>query len=66
MADNVEFKIEDDGTISTTTDKISPVNHSNGDDFLRYVKTLAGGAVKVTKKAPHGHSHQKNKQEVGR
>ncbi len=66
MADQIKFTIEEDGTITTETDKVSPVNHKSADDFLRYVKTLAGGAVKVTKKTPHGHSHHKNEQKVGR
>ncbi len=57
MADKIEFKIEEDGTISTSTDQVSPTVHRNADEFLRYVKTLGGGAVKVTKKVQHGHQH---------
>ena len=64
--DSVGFKLEDDGTWSIETDKISPVNHKSGDDVIRFFKTLAGGTTTVKKKTPHGHVHHKNEQKVGR
>ena len=65
MADTIEFTIEDDGTITTKTDEVSPVNHKSADELLKYCRELAGGTV-VEKKLPHGHSHQKGKVTVGR
>lgn len=43
MADEIKFKIEDDGKISYTTDKISPMNHRSADDLFRYTKSRMGG-----------------------
>lgn len=57
MADKIEFTVEEDGTITTKTDEVSPVNHKSADDLLRFCRELAGGAVKETK-LPHGHSHK--------
>jgi hypothetical protein len=63
MADIIKFTIETDGTITTQTDDaISPVNHKNADDFLKYAAELAGGKVTTTPlphKSGHKHTHIK-------
>jgi hypothetical protein len=63
MADSIKLDIETDGTISVSTDEISPTNHKSADDFLRMCKELAGGTV-IEKKLPHGHKHQQSKVKV--
>lgn len=46
MADKIEIEILEDGTIKTSTDKVSMANHSNAEGFLREMARLAGGVVK--------------------
>ena len=52
--DHITIEILADGTIKTSTDKVSMPNHSNAEAFLREIGKLAGG--KVERKAKHGHS----------
>lgn len=57
--DEIQFVIEEDGTISMTTDAVSGPNHLSADSLIRETKKKAGGVA--TKKArPRdkvGHSH---------
>jgi len=69
MADQIEFEILEDGTISIKTDSISGVNHLSAEQFLSEVEELLGGERKTTKlknknvhvhrkqHTGHGHSH---------
>lgn len=50
--DVLQIEILDDGTIKTTTDKISMANHSNAEEFLRFVARQTGG--QTTRAARHG------------
>lgn len=52
MADRFIVDILDDGTIKTTTDKVSAANHGNADNFIREMFRLAGGPVEI--KHRHG------------
>lgn len=69
--DKMEVEILEDGTIKIETDKISMVNHSTAEAFMRNVATSAGGqqtrkhkqgligavrhAVNHALNRPHGH-----------
>lgn len=55
--DNITFEILPDGTIKTTTDKVSMPNHANAEAFLREVARLAGGTVERKRRHGHTHSH---------
>lgn len=61
--DNMETLILEDGTIRTTSDKISSAAHTNADGFLAAVDRLAAGAVKIEKRTDvkteetHHHHH---------
>lgn len=58
--DKVIIQILEDGTIKTSTDKISMANHQNCEGFLRDVAKLAGGEVTRRNKAgavAHAHAH---------
>ncbi len=53
----MNIEILDDGTIKTTTDKISAPNHSNAEDFLAVMAKLAGGKTKRERRGNHQHVH---------
>lgn len=56
MADTMQIEILEDGTIKTTTDKISMPNHANSESFLREVGRLAGGNTVIKPRGLHLHS----------
>lgn len=64
-ADQMTIEILADGTIKTTTDKISAANHASADAFLRDVARLAGGETTKAKNAHTftGHSQQQTNTE---
>jgi len=64
MADQIEFEILDDGTISIKTDSISGVNHLSADQFLEEIETLLGTKRKTTKLKPK-HMHTIRTQKTG-
>ena len=49
-ADKMEIEILADGTIRTTTDRISAPVHASADAFLADVARLAGGDVTKTRR----------------
>lgn len=56
--DVIEVTILDDGTIKTSSNKVSMPNHANADQFLRDIARLAGGEVTRQKKSgTKGHVH---------
>jgi len=61
MPDNIEIEILPDGTIKSSTDKVSMPNHANAEAFLREMARLAGGSTE--RKHKHGktgfHTHEK-------
>ena len=52
--DEIEIEILEDGTIKTTTDKVSMPNHASAEEFLRLLAELAGGEQRRVRR---GHSH---------
>lgn len=64
MADILNVKILDDGTIQVTTDKISQKNHASADDFLEELELMLGGTRTTTRKdgVAHVHRHHEKKQ----
>ena len=62
MPDKITVEILADGTIKTSTDKISMANHGNAESFIREMFRLAGGSI--TRKLKHaiahlhGHDHE--------
>lgn len=50
--DRMEIEILEDGTIKATTDKISAVNHSTAEAFMRQLATAGG--TKQERKHRHG------------
>jgi hypothetical protein len=57
MADRITVEIEDDGTITFTTDEISGENHEDADKFIKSLRKLLGGEHTVTKRT-RGHQHK--------
>jgi len=62
--DKIIIEVLPDGTIKTTTDKVSVANHTNAEGFLREMARLAGGIVKRVlnpnadlRSALHAHTH---------
>ncbi len=59
--DLIYYKVEEDGTITFSTDAVSGQNHVSADEFLEYMKKMCGGTVTTTKRkkpfnaAGHGH-----------
>lgn len=56
-ADEIQIEILEDGTIKSTTDKVSGANHANAEQFLRYVGQLAGGETTTRNRKGHHHTH---------
>jgi hypothetical protein len=64
--DTLLIEILEDGTIKTTSDVVSVVNHESAEQFLRGIARLAGGettreARKDVKHAQHSHAHLRGK-----
>lgn len=64
MADIMNIKILDDGTIQVSTDKVSQKNHASADDFLAELESMLGGTRTTKKKdgVTHTHTHSHKKQ----
>lgn len=57
--DGIKIEILEDGTIKTTTDAVSGANHSNAEQFLKTMATLAGGETTRAKRMDVNHSLHK-------
>lgn len=56
--DTMTIEILEDGTIKTSTDAVSQANHSNAEEFLRFVARMTAGESSRTRRADaHQHSH---------
>lgn len=55
--DEIKIQILADGTIRMEADKISAVNHSGAEAFVRECAREAGGSTSRKSKHKHGHSH---------
>jgi hypothetical protein len=49
--DTLIIEILADGTIKTTTDKISGANHANAEQFLRTASQMVGGETRIQRRA---------------
>lgn len=61
--DAMQIEILEDGTIKTTTDAVSGANHSNAEEFLRFVARECGGETTRTRRSDvhaHVHTHTHN------
>jgi hypothetical protein len=58
MPDTIQIEILPNGTIKTSTDRVSMPNHANAEQFLREIGRLAGGAVDRKRKVGHVHTHE--------
>ena len=57
-ADKFHVKVENDGTITVTTDKISPQQHFSAEQFIEFAaKQLGGTHTKVRRSEAHTHQH---------
>lgn len=59
MPDVMRIEILPDGTIKTTTDKVSAPNHANAEGFSRELARLTGdkAPTRVGRGAVHQHEH---------
>lgn len=59
--DKIKFEVTKTGIVKTITDKISMVNHSNAEAFLRNVASVLKGKWKIRSRYPgkeaHAHAH---------
>ena len=61
--DQLKIEILEDGTIKTTSDKVSAANHDTAEQFLRAMARLAGGETtreprRDTKEHYYHHVHE--------
>lgn len=54
--DIIDIEILDEGTIKSTTPKISAANHAGAHEFFRQIARLTGGEQSASK-AKHNHTH---------
>jgi hypothetical protein len=55
--DNIRVEILADGTIKSTTDAVSPENHSNAEAFMKLLAQLTGGPATRIARGDVAHSH---------
>lgn len=64
--DKLKITILQDGTIRTESDQISVQNHSNAEEFLSHMASLAGGTTERTNRGAesttHSHTHDETHQ----
>lgn len=65
--DVIEVIVLEDGTIRSTTPKISAANHSNSAEFFKLLQRTTGGEQTASKrnKALEGHTHAHDQQKAG-
>ena len=64
MPDKMYIEIEDDGTISVTTDGISGTNHLSAENFIKDMAKLAGGIKTTKKRNKYSYTHVHSNGEV--
>ena len=56
--DTLTIEILEDGTIRTLTDAVSAANHSNAEQFMRFLAEKTGGpSVRTRRREEVGHTH---------
>jgi hypothetical protein len=67
--DEIDIEILPDGTVKTTTPKISAANHSSAHSFMHSITDLLGGAKTAKKRTgmthAHEHEHTHDQQKAG-
>ena len=59
ITDTIQVKVEDDGTITIVTGKMSAEVHQTAEQFLTDVEKLSGGVRQDTRLAQeHQHNHE--------
>jgi len=53
--DKINWKIEEDGTITITTDGVSGENHMSADELLDEIESLAGNERQTKERKKHVH-----------
>lgn len=64
MADKIIVEILADGRLKTTTDPISPQNHSSATNFIKLMAELSGGPTEKTRRSKttiHHHHQEEEK-----
>ena len=57
--DEIQIEFLADGTIKTTTPKVSGANHVNAEAFMKHLADLTGGEVTRTRVGEaHSHEHE--------
>lgn len=56
--DVIDIEILADGTIKSSTDVISPVNHTSADKFFALLERLTGGICSRKRRGSKVHVHQ--------
>jgi len=62
MADIIEGEILEDGTIKTTTSKVTAPNHSNAEGLFSFLSKLMGGKTTRTRRGDHAHATHTHEQ----
>jgi hypothetical protein len=57
MQDCINVEILEDGTIKSTTDKISAPNHSKADQFFEVLQDFVGGIKSIKRRVGMAYSH---------
>ena len=63
--DVIEVEVLPDGSVKFLTDKISPANHRNAEEFMAAIARMLGGKTERTRRR-HGHVHHVQPQQVKR
>ena len=57
--DKFRIRLEDDGTITVVTDRISPEQHFSAEEFIKWSAQQVGGAWEQQKRSEaHTHEHE--------
>lgn len=63
--DEIDIEILADGTVKTTTPKISAANHSSAHSWFHSIQNLLGGTQTSKKKTSHPHVHEHEHEKAG-
>lgn len=55
--DTLSITILEDGTIQTSSDAVSGANHSNAEQFLRYIAQMTAGETTRQRRSDVHHTH---------
>ena len=64
MADEIRVEFMDDGRVKVETDQVSPANHTNAENMMRFLAEELGAPKSKVRKA-HTHAHMHVRRDVG-